>query len=78
LGQLGGCRWIRFLIQVSEYLVDHRRVFNTGDYFDGTTTFATGFNIDVKYALQSLRPGGHAGMQREAVFWLFLEYFVVG
>ena len=38
--QLGGSR---FLIQVSEYLVDHRRVFDAGDDADITTAFAAGF-----------------------------------
>ena len=32
-------------IQVSEYLVDHRRVFDAGDDADLTTTFAAGFDI---------------------------------
>jgi len=33
---------------------------NTGDYFDGTTTFATGFNIDGKYPFQSPCPSVNA------------------
>jgi len=32
---------------MSEYLVDHRRIFDAGDYFDRATTFTTGFNVNV-------------------------------
>jgi len=50
-----GCS--RFLIQVGEYLVDHRRVFDAGDDADITTAFAAGFDIDIEYTFQSLYPG---------------------
>jgi len=36
---------------VSEYLPDHRRIFNAGDYFDRATAFAAGFNVDVEYSV---------------------------
>jgi hypothetical protein len=42
--QTGRCRSC-FISQVNEYLPDHHRVFDTGNYLDGTTTFAAGFNI---------------------------------
>jgi len=29
---------------MNEYLPDHHRVFDTGNYLDGTTTFTAGFN----------------------------------
>ena len=45
LGQPGGCRYRRFLIQVSEYLVNHRRVFNAGDQLDETGAFATNISL---------------------------------
>ncbi len=32
-----------------EYLVDHHRVFNTGDDFNRTAAFAAGFNVDIEY-----------------------------
>ena len=47
----------RFRIQVSKDFPDHRRVFNTSDHFDRTATLATGFNVNVKYPFESLRPG---------------------
>jgi len=53
--QVGRCRSC-FLSGMNEYLPDHHRVFDTGNYLDGTTTFATGFNIDGKYPFQSLGP----------------------
>jgi hypothetical protein len=36
---------VRYCIQVSEYFVDHRRVFDAGDDADITTAFAAGFDI---------------------------------
>ena len=58
--------------QVSEYLVDHRRIFSAiapgialpptslwsdaGDYFDGAGA-TTDFDIDIEYPFQSSRPG---------------------
>jgi hypothetical protein len=41
----------RFFSQVSEYLVDHRRIFDAGDYFDRTTTFTTGFKATASSAI---------------------------
>ena len=32
--------------QVSEYLVDHRRIFDAGDDPDFTAAITTGFNVD--------------------------------
>jgi hypothetical protein len=37
-------------------LLDHLRVFVTGDDLDGTAAFAACLNIDIEYAFQSLRP----------------------
>ena len=55
---------------MSEYLVDHRRVFNAGDYFDCATPFTTRFNADVEYPLQPARPGhGCPALRRR---WLCL------
>jgi hypothetical protein len=42
--QLGGNRCSRFLIQVSEYLLDHHQVFDAGDDAHITTAFTAGFN----------------------------------
>ena len=36
-------------IQVGENLVDHHRVFDTGDDFDRTTTLGAGFYVDITY-----------------------------
>ncbi len=55
-----------FFIQMSEYLVDHHRIFNAGDYFNRATTFTAVFNVDVKYALQSLCPLVRMSRCREA------------
>ncbi len=41
LRQRGCSRCGRFVIQVGEYLPDHRRVFDTGDYPDETGIFTT-------------------------------------
>ena len=38
-----------FFLQVNEYLLNHRGVFNTGDDFNRTAAFAAGFNIDIEY-----------------------------
>jgi hypothetical protein len=48
---------VRYGIQVREYLVDHCRVFDTGDDADITTAFAAGFDLDMEHAFQSLCPG---------------------
>ena len=40
-----------------EDLLNHHRVFNAGDDFHHTASVATCFNIDIKDALESLRPG---------------------
>ena len=37
------------LVQVREYLLDHQRVFNTGDDLDFTTALTAGFNVNVEY-----------------------------
>ena len=47
LRQQSCSRRSRFLIHVSEYLFDHCRIFNAGDYFNRATTFTAGFNVDV-------------------------------
>ena len=39
------------LIQVEENFLDHRRVFNPGDYFDRTTAFAAGVDFNLEYPL---------------------------
>jgi len=36
----------RFCIQVRKYYPDHRGVFDTGNYLDGTATFAAGVDVD--------------------------------
>ena len=41
----------RFLIQVSEYLVDHRRVFDAGDDAHITTAFTAGFKATASSAI---------------------------
>ena len=55
-GQPLYCRWSCFLIQVSQYLPDHRRVFNTGDYPDLAAAFTAGFDVDIEHAFQTLCP----------------------
>ena len=44
-----------------KYLLDHYRVFDTGNHFDGATTYVTGRYIDIEYSFQTLRPT-HRGM----------------
>jgi len=46
---------------VCKYLLDHRRVFNTGDYLDSASAFFASCNIDIEYSLEALCPG-HRGM----------------
>ena len=46
-----------YFIQMSEYLTDHLRVFNTSNDSDLTTAFTTGFDIDIEHALQAPSPG---------------------
>ena len=52
-----GQRWCLyrkdFFIQVGEYLLDHRRIFNAGDHFDGATAFTARFDVDIEYASSS-------------------------
>jgi len=43
------------LFEVFENLFDDRRVFDTGNNFDGTATMLTGFNVDFEIATQSGR-----------------------
>ena len=50
---LFGCRC---LIQMIQYLFDHYRIFNTGDYLHPPPTLLTGLNIHIEYPLSSLRP----------------------
>ena len=49
---MGHCRCRRFLAQVSEYLPDHRRIFNAGDYFDCAAAFVNSFNVDAEHGGQ--------------------------
>ena len=53
--QVQSC-WGYFLFQVSEYLLDHYRVFNTGNDLDRATAFAAGFDIDMEHTFQALCP----------------------
>ena len=41
---------------MGEYLVDHQRVFNGGDHFDGAAAFTARFDVDGENTLQSLCP----------------------
>ena len=54
-----GCSFNRFgaLFEVFENLLDDCRIFDTGNDPNVTTTLTTGFNVDIEYSLQSLRPG---------------------
>jgi len=63
---------VRYCIQVIEYLVDDRRVFDTGDDADITTAFAAGFDIDVEYAFQSLCPCHGCPALGGRLVWSFL------
>ena len=46
-----------FCIQMIKYDPNDHRVLNAGNDAYITTAFVTGFNIDIKYPLQSLCPG---------------------
>lgn len=37
--------------QVSQYLLNNQRIFDTGDDFHGTAAFTTRVDVDVEYAL---------------------------
>ena len=41
---------------MGKYLVNDRRIFNTGDHFDGATAFTARLDVDIEYALETLRP----------------------
>jgi len=43
-----------FPLQVCKYLLDHHRVFDTGNHFDGTTACFTSCNIKVEHPFQAL------------------------
>jgi len=49
--------WSHHFIQVSEYLPDHNRVFNTSNDPDVTAAFTAGFYVNVENPLQPLCPG---------------------
>ena len=44
-------------LQMGEDLLDHHRVFNTGNDLDGAAAFTAGFHVDIEDALEALRPG---------------------
>jgi len=68
------CR-VRYFIQVSEYLVDHCRVFDIGDDADITSAFAAGFDSDREHALQSLCPGHGCPALGGRLVWSFQVRF---
>ena len=47
----------RFVVQVGQNSLDHRRVFNAGNDLDLPGAPLTGLNIDIKYPLEPLHPG---------------------
>jgi hypothetical protein len=49
-GQRGGNRCSHFLIQVSEYLANHLRVFDAGNNPDLTAAFTTGIKVNIKHS----------------------------
>ena len=60
-GEMGtGFSRFSALFEMLENLFNDRRIFDTGNNLDGTATILTGFNVDIEYALQSLRPS-HGG-----------------
>ena len=44
---------------MGEYLLNHCRIFDTGDDFDASTAFITGFDINTEYTLQSSPHGAY-------------------
>ena len=69
-GRMGsGCGRLGALFKVLENLFDDSRVFNTGNHFNGTATMLTGFNVDIEYSLQPLRPShGSVSLYRRPCF----------
>jgi hypothetical protein len=59
-GQREGFAGFSFALQVSEDLLDHRRIFDAGDDFHRATAFLAGLDVDIENALEALRPG-HRG-----------------
>lgn len=51
----GGFRGGDLFVQVGEYLLDDRRVFDAGNDFHRPAAVATGFDVDVEDALEALR-----------------------
>jgi len=47
LGPPGGSHGSRFTIQISEYLADYHRVFDTGDDAHIITAFTAGFDVNI-------------------------------
>ena len=52
----GGRRGLGPPREMIENFLDHRRIFDARDHLDRTTTLAAGLDIDLKHALQPLRP----------------------
>jgi hypothetical protein len=49
---------MRFLfLEVSQYLFDNERVFNTGNDLNLSASTLSGFNVDIENPFQSLHPG---------------------
>ena len=46
----------RVQIQVGEYFLDDRGVFDAGDHFDGAAADTAGLYVNVEHAFEALRP----------------------
>ena len=57
---LGSIRLSRFLPKILKYLLNHFRIFNTGNDFDLANTVFADFNVDIENSLQSLHPSHSA------------------
>ena len=65
----------RFSLEMCKYLLDHHRIFDTGNHSDRTTVCVTGRYIDMKYSLEALCPG-HRGMllHRRSLISVYLPF----
>jgi hypothetical protein len=53
-------------IPVGQYLLDYRRIFDTGNYLDSAAAFTARFDVNIEHSLESLRPG-HGRMTRSVI-----------
>ena len=49
----------KLFLQVGQYLIDYRRVFNAGNHLHRATAFTAGLNVDIEHPLETSPPGAY-------------------